>query len=140
MASVLIQAPTQQVFEALWGLTCHPKWAKHNIVIEAQQEGPMAVGHNYNSSERGNAPDRLTITVRLLNELFKSHFFMSRGMGWEFDFTMPAKPEGEGTTVTRYAEVPKFHTLMLPMPLMALKLEQRCLSNMKADLESGVSS
>ena len=80
----------------------------------------------------------------LPNELFKPHFFMSRGMGWEFDFTMPAKPEGEGTALTPDAEVTKFSTLMLPMRLsmllMAPKLEQQCLNNMKADLESGVSS
>ena len=144
MPKISIEAPTDKVFEAMCDLTRHVKWAKHNIVIKAEQEGPPAVGHNYTSSESGNAPDRLTITEMVPNELFKFHSFMSRGMGWEFDFTMTAKPEGGGTVVTRDAKIIKFPILMLPMrlvlPLMAPKLEKQCLDNMKADLESGPSA
>ena len=101
MPSIVINAPPGKVFEAMSDLTRHAKWAKHQIVIEAQQEGPPAVGNTYTSQEKSATPDRLTITEIVPNELFRFHSRMDRGMGWEFDFTMTAKPDGEGTLVTR---------------------------------------
>ena len=140
MPSVFIQAPPDKVFEAMSDLTRHVKWAQHEIVIEAGQEGPPAVGHTYTSSEKGNTADQLTVTELTPNERFCFHSIMSRGMGWEFDFTMTARPEGEGTTVTRDAKVTKFPIFMLRMrlliPLVGPKLEKKCLDNMKADLEA----
>lgn len=50
MPRVFIQAPTDKVFEAMCDLTCHAKWAKHEIAIESGQEGPPAVGNTYTSS------------------------------------------------------------------------------------------
>ena len=141
MPKISIEAPTDKVFEAMCDLTRHVKWAKHNIVIKAEQEGPPAVGHNYTSSESGNAPDRLTITEMVPNELFKFHSFMSRGMGWEFDFTMTAKAQGDGTLVTRDQKITKFPIFMLPMklmmPLIVQKFDKKMLNNMKVDLEEG---
>ena len=107
MPSVIIQAPPDVVFEAMCDLTRHPKWAKHDIVIEAGQEGLPAVGNAYSSSEKGATPDQLTVTELVPNELLKFHSHMSRGMGWDFDFTMTARPEGDGTMVTRDAKITK---------------------------------
>ncbi len=144
MPTVLIQAPPNVVFDAMCDLSRHPKWAKHEIVIEAGQEGPPAVGNTYTSSEKGATPDQLTVTELVPNELFKFRSHMSRGMGWDFDFTMTARPEGDGTTVTRDAKITKFPIIMLPMrlliPLIAPGLEQNFLNNMKEDLEAGSSS
>ena len=39
MPSVFIQSPTDKVFEAMWDLTRHVKWAIHDIVIQGAQEG-----------------------------------------------------------------------------------------------------
>ena len=96
MPEVFIQAPPDKVFRAISDLTRHIKWAKHNIVIEAGQEGAPAVGNTYTSSERGKTPDRLTVTEITPNKRFRFHSVMSRDMGWEVDFTMTARPEGEG--------------------------------------------
>ena len=139
MPSIVINAPPDKVFEAMCDLTRHAKWAKHSIMIEAQQEGPPAVGNTYTSQEKNNTPDRLTITEMVPNELFRFHSRMDRGMGWEFDFTMTAKSDGEGTSVTRESKITKFPIFMLPMRLMIPLMpsgEKQLLSNMKEDLES----
>ena len=139
MTSIVINAPPDKVFEAISDLTRHAKWAKHQIQIEAQQEGPPAVGNTYTSQEKNNTPDRLTVTELVPKHLFRFHSRMDRGMGWEFDHTMTAKPDGEGTTVTRKSEVTKFPIFMLPMRLMIPLMpsgDKQLLSNMKADLES----
>ena len=139
MPEVYIQAPTTTVFEAMSDLTRHAKWASHSITIMASQDGPPAVGNKYTSTERTSTPDRLTVTEIVPNERFCFHSVMSRGMGWEFDFTMTAKPEGDGTMVTRGAKITKFPIFMLPMrlimPLVGPKFDKKMLQNMKADLE-----
>ena len=144
MPSIIIEASPDVVFEAMSDLTRHAKWAKHDIAIEAGQEGPPAVGNTYTSSERGGPPDQLSVTALVPNELFTFHSHMSRGMGWDFDFTMTAKPEGAGTMVTRDVKITKFPIFMLPMrllmPLIGPSLEKKLLNNMKADLEPGGSS
>lgn len=81
MPEIFINAPVDQVFEAMCDLTRHVKWAKHDIDIQAGQEGPPTVGNTYTSSEKGGTPDRLTVTEMVPNELFKFHSVMSRGMG-----------------------------------------------------------
>ena len=143
MPGVFIEAPPNVVFEAICDLTRHPRWAKHDIAIEAGQEGPPSVGSTYASSEKGATPDQLTVTDLVPNELFKFHSHMSRGMGWDFDFTMTVRPEGEGTLVTRDAKVTKFPIFMLPMrlliPLVSPGLEKKFLESVKADLEAGAS-
>ena len=143
MPGVFIEAPPNVVFEAICDLTRHPRWAKHDIAIEAGQEGPPSVGSTYASSEKGATPDQLTVTELVPNELFKFHSHMSRGMGWDFDFTMTVRPEGEGTLVTRDAKVTKFPIFMLPMrlliPLVSPGLEKKFLESVKADLEAGAS-
>ena len=120
-------------------LTRHAKWATHPITIQAGQDGPPAVGNTYTSTEKTATPDQLAVTEMVTNERFRFHSVMSRGMGREFDFTMTAKPEGEGTTVTRNVKITKFPILMLPMklmmPLIAPKADKKMLMNMKADLE-----
>ena len=142
MPEVFIQAPTETVFEAMCDLTRHAKWATHPIVIQAGQDGPPAMGNTYTSTENTAAPDQLTVTEIVPRERFCFHSVMSRGMGWEFDFTMTAKPEGEGTIVTRNVKITKFPIFMLPMrlvmPLVLPKFDKKMLINMKADLE-GVS-
>ncbi len=141
MPEVFILAPTETVFEAMCDLTRHAKWAAHPITIQAGQDGPPAVGNTYTSTEKTATPDQLVVTEMVPNERFRFHSVMSRGMGWEFDFTMTAKPEGEGTTVTRNVKITKFPILMLPMklmmPLIAPKADMKMLNNMKADLEEG---
>ena len=62
MPNVYIQAPIDQVFEAMCDLTRHAKWATHDIAIQAWQDGLPAVGNTYTSSHKGGAPDQLTIT------------------------------------------------------------------------------
>ncbi len=139
MPSIVINAPADKVFEAMSDLTRHAKWAKHQIRIEAQQEGPPAVGNTYTSQEKSATPDRLTITELVPNELFRFHSRMDRGMGWEFDHTMTAKPDGEGTSVTRESKVTKFPIFMLPMKLMIPMMpsgDKQLLSNMKEEFES----
>ncbi|MDA1129358.1 MAG: hypothetical protein O2913_11765 [Chloroflexi bacterium] len=70
MPEVLIQAPTEKVFEAMCDLTRHAAWAPNEIVIKAEQEGPPQLGHTYTSSLKGKTPDRLTITGMKPNESF----------------------------------------------------------------------
>ena len=144
MPKVFIQAPTNKVFEAMCDLTRHAKWAHHPIDIKAGQEGPPAVGSTYTSSEKEATPDQLTITEMVPGEMFRFHSVMSRGMGWEFDFSMTSTPEGEGTVVTRTAKVVKSPILMLPMrllmPLVGPMYDKKLLNNMKMDLESEANS
>ena len=56
MSTIHINAPMDQVFEAMCDLTRHAKWAAHDISIEAGQEGPPAVGNTYTSSTRARRP------------------------------------------------------------------------------------
>lgn len=141
MPEVFIQAATETVFEAMCDLTRHAKWAAHPITIQAGQDGPPAVGNTYKSTEKTATPDQLTVTEMVPNERFRFHSVMSRGMGWEFDFTMTAKPQGDGTLVTRDQKITKFPIFMLPMklmmPLIVQKFDKKMLNNMKADLEEG---
>ncbi len=141
MPEVFIQAPTETVFEAMCDLTRHAKWAAHPITIQAGQDEPPAVGNTYTSTEKTATPDRLTVTEMVPHERFRFHSVMSRGMGWEFDFTMTAKPQGDGTLVTRDQKITKFPIFMLPMklmmPLIVPKFDKKMLNNMKADLEEG---
>ena len=82
----------------------------------------------------------MTVTEITPNERFSFHSVMSRLMGWEFDFTMTTKPEGEGTVVSRDCKVTKFPIIMLLMrllmPMVGAKFDKQCLDNMKADLEA----
>ena len=67
--------------------------------------------------------------------------FLARGMGWVFDFTMTAKPQGDATLVTRDQKITNFPIFMLPMklmmPLIVKKFDKKMLNNLKADLEAG---
>ena len=138
MPSVFIQAPTDKVFEAMCDLTRHAKWAKHDIVIEAGQEGPPAVGNTYTSSLKGKPPDQLTVTEMTPNERFVFHSVMPNK--WELDHLMTASPQGDGTLVTRTGKVTKIPALMAPLKLLVAIVgpmdEKKLLGNMKADLES----
>ena len=138
MPSVFIQAPTDKVFEAMCDLTRHAKWAHHNIVIEAGQEGTPAVGNTYTSSHKGGSPDRLTVTEIAANERFGFHSIMPNN--WELDFSMTTSPQGEGTLVTRECKITKIPILMSPMKLLIAlvgpRFDKKSLDNMKADLES----
>lgn len=140
MPKVFIQAPTDRVFQAMCDLTRHAKWATHEITIEAGQKGPPAVGSTYTSKHKGATPDQLTVTEMVPNQRFRFYCVMPRGMGWEFDFTMTARPEAGGTVVTRDVKVTKFPILMLPMrllmPLVGPMFEKKLLRNMKADLDA----
>jgi uncharacterized protein YndB with AHSA1/START domain len=141
MPKVFVQAPPDQVFKAMCDLTRHTKWAAHKIDIVAGQEGPPAVGNTYTSKQKSGPPDHLTVTEMVPNELFRFHSVMPRGMGWEFDFTMTARPEAAGTVVTRDAKVTKFPMFMLPgrlllAPLMGGIYDRKFLRNMKAGLET----
>ena len=138
MPSVFIQAPTAKVFEAMCDLTRHAKWAHHNIVIEAGQEGPPAVGNTYTSSHKGGSPDQLTVTEMTPNERFVFYAVMPNK--WELDHAMTASPQGEGTLVTRDGKITKIPMLMSPMKLLiglvGPGFDKKLLANMKADLES----
>ena len=138
MPSVFIQASTDKVFEAMCDLTRHAKWAHHNIVIEAGQEGPPAVGNTYTSSHKGGSPDRLTVTEMIPNERFVFHSVMPNN--WELDHSMTASPQGEGTLVTREGKISKIPILMTPMKLLiglvGPGFDKKLLANMKADLET----
>ena len=67
--------------------------------------------------------------------------FLAQGMGWVFDFTMTAKPQGDATLVTRDQKITNFPIFMLPMklmmPLIVKKFDKKMLNNLKADLEAG---
>ena len=62
--------------------------------------------------------------------------FLARGMGWVFDFTMTAKPQGDATLVTRDQKITNFPIFMLPMklmmPLIVKKFDKKMLNNLKA--------
>ncbi len=138
MPSIHIQAPVDQVFEAMCNLTSHAKWAAHDISIEAGQEGPPAVGNTYTSSQQGKTPDQLTVTEMRPNERFTFHSVMPNN--WELDFTMTVGQQVEGTRVTRGGKVTKIPLLMTPMKLLVALAssgpEKKFLNNMKADLEA----
>ena len=138
MPSIHIQAPVEQVFQAMCDLTRHAKWAAHDITIEATQEGPPAVGNTYTSSQQGKTPDRLTVTEMRPNARFAFHSVMPNK--WELDFTMTVSQQVEGTIVTRGGRITKMPVLMTPMKLLVALAspgpEKRFLSNMKTDLES----
>ena len=137
MPSVFIQAPTEKVFEAMSDLTRHPKWANHNIVIEAGQEGAPAVGNTYTSSHKGGSPDRLTVTQMTPNQRFGFHSVMPNK--WELDFSMTVTQQGEGTLVSRSCEITKIPIFLAPMKLLFALVapggDKKVLNNMKGDLE-----
>jgi len=62
--------------------------------------------------------------------------FLARGMGWVFDFTMTAKPQVDGTLVTRDQKITNFPIFMLPMklmmPLIVKKFDKKMLNNLEA--------
>ena len=116
MSSINIQAPVDQVFEAICDLSRHAKWAAHDITIEAGQEGPPAVGNTYTSSHQGKTPDQLIITELRPNERFAFHSVMPNK--FELDFTMTVSQQVEGSRVTRQGKVTKIPLLMTPLKLL----------------------
>lgn len=138
MPSIHINAPVDQVFEAMCDLTRHAKWATHDITIEAGQEGPPAVGNTYTSSHQGKTPDQLTVTEMRPNERFAFHSVMKPNK-FELDFAMTVSEQVEGTMVTRQGKITKIPAMMLPMKLIFGMVtsgpEKKFLNNMKADLE-----
>ncbi len=138
MASIFVQAPTDQVFDAMCDLTQHAKWAAHDIAIQAGQEGPPAVGNSYTCSHKGKAGDQVTITEIAENQQLGFHVVMPNK--WELDWSMAVTPQGEGTLVTRDGKITKMPALMAPMKLVvalvAPRFEKKFLNNMKEDLES----
>ena len=116
MSSINIQAPVDQVFEAICDLSRHAKWAAHDITIEAGQEGPPAVGNTYTSSHQGKTPDQLIITELRPNERFAFHSVMTNKC--ELDFTMTVSQQVEGSRVTRQGKVTKIPLLMTPLKLL----------------------
>ena len=139
MPKVFIQAPADQVFEAMCDLSRHAKWAAHDITIEAGQEGTPAVGNTYISSHaKAKAPDRLTITEMTPNERFGFHSVMPNS--WELDFTTTSSRQGDGTLVTRQTSVAKMPAYLFLMkmlvPLVGGMSDKKFLNNMRADLES----
>ena len=138
MPSIQIQAPADQVFQAMCDLTRHAKWAAHDIAIEASQEGPPAVGNTYTSSHQGKTPVQLTVTEMRPNERFTFHSIMPNK--FELDFTMTVSQQVEGTMVTRGGKVTKIPLLMTPMKLLVALAsrgpEKKFLNNMKSDLEA----
>ena len=116
MSSINIQAPVDQVFEAICDLSRHAKWAAHDITIEAGQEGPPAVGNTYTSAHQGKTPDQLIITELRPNERFAFHSVMPNK--FELDFTMTVSQQVEGSRVTRQGKVTKIPLLMTPLKLL----------------------
>ena len=119
-------------------LTRHAKWAHHNIVIEAGQEGAPAVGNTYTSAHKGGSPDQLTVTEMIPNERFVFHSVMPNN--WELGHSMTASSQGEGTPVTREGKITKIPILMsrlkLLISLVGPGFDKKLLANMKGDLES----
>ena len=62
MPSINIQAPVDQVFEAMSDLTRHGKWAAHDLEINAVGDGPAQVGSEYTCAHKGKPADQVTIT------------------------------------------------------------------------------
>ena len=116
MSSINIQAPVDQVFEAICDLSRHVKWAAQDITIEAGQEGPPAVGNTYTSSHQGKTPDQLIITELRPNERFAFHSVMPNK--FELDITMTVSQQVEGSRVTRQGKVTKIPLLMTPLKLL----------------------
>ena len=139
MPKVFIQAPTEQVFEAMCDLTRHAKWAPHDIAIEAGQEGPPAVGNTYTSSHKGGSPDRLTVTEITPNQGLAFHVVMPNG--WELDHRMTLSSQGDGTMVDRKGSLTRIPVFLAPMKLLIALVgpmaDKKLLNGMKADLESG---
>ena len=138
MSSIHIDAPVDQVFEAMCNLTRHAKWAAHDITIKASQEGPPAVGNTYTSSHQGKTPDQLTVIEMRPNDRFTFRSVMANN--WELDFTMTVSQQVDGTLVTRGGKVSKIPLLLTPMKLLVALAsagpEKKFLNNMKSDLEA----
>jgi hypothetical protein len=62
MGKITVNAPADQVFEAVSDLTRHSAWAAHPINITAEQDGPIGFGHKYSSGKIGKKLDRITVT------------------------------------------------------------------------------
>jgi uncharacterized protein YndB with AHSA1/START domain len=135
----MIQAPPDKVFEAMCDLTRHAKWASHDIEIVAGQEGVPAVGHTYTSSHKGKAPDQLSITEMVPNQIVGFHSVMANH--WELDFEMTTAPQGDGTVVTCSGKLTKVPLILTPMKLLVAMVgpmgDKKLLNGMKADLEGG---
>ena len=139
MPKIFIQAPTDQVFEAMCDLTRHAKWAAHDITIEAAQEAAPAVGNTYTSSHvKAKVPDQLTVTEMTPSERFVFHSVMPNS--WELDLTMTSTARGDGTLVSRQASVAEMPAYLFPMrmllPVLGGIYDKKMLNNMKADLEA----
>ena len=139
MPSIHIQAPTDQVFEAMCDLTRHGEWAAHDLEINAVGEGPAQVGSQYSCTHKGNPADQVTITDIAPNERFGFHVTMPNK--WELQWNMTTTPQDGGTLVTREGKITKIPLLMTPMKLLVALVssgyEKKLLNNMKADLEGG---
>ena len=137
MSSIVINAPTDKVFEAICDLTRHADWAAHPISITAEQDGPAAVGHRYSSGKSGGKLDRITITDMTPNESLAYHVVMPNG--WELDWQMAVSASGDGTRVERNWQITKMPVYMAPMRLLVAAVtpifEGKMAKKMKADLE-----
>ncbi len=138
MGKITVNAPVDKVFEAVSDLTRHAGWAAHDININAETEGPVAVGHKYSSGKTGKKLDRITVTDYSPNERFGFHVVMPNK--WELDWQISVAPDGDGTSVERKGRITSIPALMTPMKLlygMAAPMDEKKLATkMKAELES----
>ena len=138
MGKITVNAPVDKVFEAVSDLTRHAGWAAHDININAETEGPVAVGHKYSSGKTGKKLDQITVTDYSPNERFGFHVVMPNK--WELDWQISVAPDGDGTSVERKGRITSIPTLMAPMKLLyalaAPMDEKKLAKKMKADLES----
>ena len=112
MASVLIDLPSQQVWDALSDLTRHVEWSAH-VKTEAVGDGPLAVGSKFTSALPDTEPDQLTVTELEPNSKIVYHSVMRTGL--EFDFTMTFEARGDSTYVTRQGKLVKGPIYLKPL-------------------------
>jgi len=141
MGKITVNAPADQVFEAVSDLTRHAAWAAHPINIAAEQDGPIWFGHKYSSGKTGKKLDRITVTEYSPNDRFGFQVVMPNG--WELDWTITLTAQGEATEVERTVKVTKIPTYMKPMLLVIAMVgpifERTLTRKMKAELEGAAS-
>ena len=139
MGKITVNAPVETVFEAVSDLTRHAGWAAHDIVVTAETEWPVEVGHIYSSGKIGNKLDRISVTEYVPNNRFGFHVVMPNG--WELDWLISVSADGQGAKVDRKGRIAKMPWYQTPFLLIVATIgpifERRLAKKMKADIEGG---
>ena len=140
-SQVPVDAPLQTAFDYVSDLTKHPEWSGGELTIEAQSDGPIAVGKKYRSkgavAVEKERPNQVTVSV--YEPPNKFGFISNDGDFGDVHHLFTFENEDRGVLITRTTTL-SLHPLMAVLfrlaiyPLIGKPMTDKSLRRLKEKL------